>query len=330
MAEHEYEYEVRRARADDHEAVAAFTRDTWADRESTDYLPDVFPEWVETDGPRQRTLVADVAGADDPDRAVAGVVQGVLLSDHEAWGQGIRVNPAYRGAGVATRLTHAVFDWARERGATVVRNMVFSWNATGLGHSRWVGYRPATEFRWAHPDPDPDGIPARRGVDDGDTATVGDPAAAWRCFRDSEAADHLQGLALSTEESWALAELTPADLGWAADETAVVAVESPAGLRGASYRVRTYDRETDDGVETWAEYGVGAWTDLTGAHGLFSAIARDAHAVGADRTRVLIPETPRHVTDAVYLRVGVSDEPDFVLAADLTADYREGAHLRGA
>jgi hypothetical protein len=193
-----------------------------------------------------------------------------------------------------------------------------------------VGYRPATEFRWIHPEPDPDGVAARPGAADPEATVTADATAAWSFWADSDARDHLRGLGLSTEETWALAELTPADLERLADETAVLAVESPRGLRGMAYRTRTYDRENDDGdTETWAEYGVGAWSDLTGAHALCSAVARDADGIGADRTRVLVPETPRAVTDAAYLGVDFSEEPDFVLAADLTADYRERAHLDG-
>jgi len=34
---------------------------------------------------------------------------------------------------------------------------------------------------------------------------------------------------------------------------------------------------------------------------------------------VLVPESPRFVSDAAFRRVEVADEPDFVLGADLTA-----------
>ena len=46
----------------------------------------------------------------------------------------------------------------------------------------------------------------------------------------------------------------------------------------------------------------------------------DAAAVGAEQCRILIPETPRCVSDGAYLRANISEEPDFVLAADLTGD----------
>lgn len=296
---------VREARPDDHEAVAAFTRETWPDRETGDYLPDVYPEWIEGEG--KYTPLVEVDGE------IGGIAQCVLLSEREAWCQGMRVAPDHRGEGVARRLTGALFDWARARGALVARNMVFSWNVPSLGLSRRVGFEPATEFRWAHPDPDSDAEPA--------LTVVNDPDAAWEAWTASDARSHLAGLALDPDESWSLSELTRTDLRRMNDEAAVLAVRED-GLRGASYRVRDYERESegDEETERWAVYGVAAWADLPAARALFDAIRRDAAAIGADRTRVLIPETPHAVSDAALVRAGVSEEPDFVFAADLTAD----------
>ncbi|WP_227353440.1 GNAT family N-acetyltransferase [Haladaptatus salinisoli] len=297
------EIELREATHDDYEAVAAFTENTWPDRDGGDYIPHIYHDWIEGDG--KRTVVA--AAGDD----IAGIVQAVALSEWEAWGQGMRVNPDFRGRGVATDMTRDLFDWARGQGATVFRNMVFSWNVAGLGQSRAVGYDPVTEFRWAHPDPDPDATPAM--------AVTADADAAWRFWSGSDARAHLRGLALDFAESWALSELTRDDLHRAAADDDLFVVQGD-GTRGFSYALREYERESEDGEErTWVEYGVGAWADADAARSLFAAIARDAGRRGADRTRVLIPETPRCVSDAAYCRVAVADEPDFVLGADLTA-----------
>ena len=303
------EFEVRGARPEDREAVVAFTEDTWPER-GGDYVPRVYEDWMETEGEGQRTLVLDPVESGD----LAGIAQATLLSGHEAWAQAMRVNPAYRGMGVSPRLTNELFDWAAESGASVCRNMVFSWNEAGLGHSRSVGFEPVTEFRWAHPDPDPEADPSGAGAFE----VRGAPEAAWTCFQGSAAARHLGGLTLDPGESWALSECTLDRFRWAAEETASIALTDGEEVRACSYRTREYEREGEDGEpETWAEYGVGVWTDLAAARGLFAAVARDAAAAGADRTRVLIPETPRYVTDAAYARAGISDEPDFVLAKDL-------------
>ena len=305
--------EVRQARAADHEDIAAFTNDTWGDRfERGDYIADVFPEWVENDGPEQRTVVTET------DDRVVGVCQVVSLSEHEAWAQGMRVADDARADGVAEAMNDACFDWARQRGATVCRNMVFSWNVAGLGAARGVGYDPATAFRWAHPDPDVDARADENGASEFDV--VRDPDAAWSYWQHSDANRELAGLALNPEESWALSECPRARFREAAAETAVFAVRGPEETRGGAYRTRDYERENEDGeTELWAEYGVGAWDGVHAAQTLFAAIARDAADLGADRTRVLIPETPRHVSDAAYAGIAVSEDPDFVMVADLTS-----------
>jgi GNAT superfamily N-acetyltransferase len=299
---------VRQATPDDYEAVAAFTRQTWADRGGNDYIPDIYHEWIAGDGPTQRTFVLD--SGDD----IAGICQGVLLSEHEAWAQGMRVNPDFRGRGISLDLSRALFDWAREQGATVCRNMVFSWNVAGLGQSRSAGFGPGTEFRWAQPTPDPDADPDLRITSEAD--------AGWAFWSASESRSHLRGLALDDEETWALSELTRERLHEASDEDRLFVVQD-GGTRGFSYRNRTYEREEetgDGGTETltWAEYAVGAWADPEAARALYRAVARDAAEVGADRTRVLIPEGVRWVSDTAVSRVGVSEEPDFVMRADLT------------
>lgn len=290
---------VREATHDDYEGVAAIAEQTWG---GDDYLTDVYHDWL--DGDQKQTLVAAVDGD------IAGIAQLVMLSPYEAWGQGLRTAPDHRGKGISETLTHELFDWAREQGAVVSRAMVYSWNQAGLGQSRATGYDPVTEFRWLRPDPSPGELP--------DSVST-DPDAAWAYWTTSDAARSLAGLTLSMDESWALQELTRESLHRRADETAVLTVTDDEGTQGFTYRNRTFERET----ETWAEYGVAAWEDVEAASTLLEAIRVDAAACGADRTRVLIPETAQYVSDSAYLRANIGEEPDFVVAADLTAAYRE-------
>jgi GNAT superfamily N-acetyltransferase len=302
--------EYRPATHEDYEDVVAFTEDTWTDLDvgASDYIPDVYHDWI--DGDRQRTVVADAGGA------IAGIAQVVLLSAYEAWAQGMRVNPAFRGEGVAMGINDDLFAWAREQGATVARNMVFSWNQAGLGQSRANGFDPVTEFRWLHPEPDESGAVES---DASGAVESADPDAAWSFWTDSDAREHLGGLGLDMDETWALRELTRELFARAAAETALLTAGDEDGTHGVSYRTRTVERETDDGeTETWAEYGVAAWEDVAAGEQLLAAISADAATCGADRTRVLIPETAQYVTDGAYLRAKISEEPDFVLAADLT------------
>ncbi|MFC7234250.1 GNAT family N-acetyltransferase [Halosegnis marinus] len=289
---------VRPATHDDYDAVAAFTENTWPDRDGGDYIPRIYHDWIENDD--AETFVLD----DGED--LAGIAQGVMLSPHEGWAQGMRVNPDYRGEGVSPLLSEAIFDWCREHGATVCRNMVFSWNGAGLGQSRATGFDPAAEFRWMLPDPDPT---AEAGLD-----VRNDPDAAWSCFHRSDANAALRGLTLDLDESYAVAELTRERLHRAAAEQRVFAVGDGDGTRAMSYRTRTGERDE----ETYAEYGVAAWADTEALRSLVAALRRDAADLGADATRVYIPETARHVSDAAYVRAGIYDDPDFLLEADLT------------
>ncbi|WP_101295020.1 GNAT family N-acetyltransferase [Halegenticoccus soli] len=309
---------VRRARPEDYDAVAAFTTDTWPDR-GGDYIPRIYHEWIEGDDDGQMTFVLDAGdgAGGTPSTNVAGICQGVLLSEYEAWGQGMRVHPEYRGRGVALALTDALFEWAAGAGATVVRNMVFSWNVAGLGQSRAAGFDPCTEFRWATPTPDADAEP--------DLRVTGDPDGGWAFWTASDARAHLKGLALDGAESWALSELTRDRLREAADEGRLFTVQD-GGTRALSLRNRSYERENEAGAsETWAEYAVGAWADAEAARALYRAIERDAADAGADRTRVLVPESVRWVSDTAAARAAVSDEPDFVMAADLTDEPDDSA-----
>ncbi|PSP73488.1 GNAT family N-acetyltransferase [Halobacteriales archaeon QS_3_64_16] len=318
---------IRQARPEDYETVVAFTENTWPGR-GEDYIPRIYHDWIANDGEDQRTFVIEHQGT------VAGICQAVALTEYEAWAQGMRVDPAHRGKGLSGPLNEALFDWAAARGAAVCRNMVFSWNAAGLGGARAAGFEPCTEFRWAHPEPNTETEP--------DLTVREDPDAAWSYWQRSDAREELRGLTLDSGESWALSALTRADLHRAAEEQRVFSVHD-GGTRGLAYRVREYEREvrssedendgnesesetndTDDRdesnpeTERWAEYGIGAWADVESARSLFRAIAADAAALDADRTRVLLPETPRHVSDAAVCRVETSAEPDFVLEIDLT------------
>jgi GNAT superfamily N-acetyltransferase len=300
--------EYRDATADDYEAVVDFTEETWADLdvEVSDYIPEIYHDWIE--GPDKKTILAD-AGDE-----IAGIAQFVMLSEYEGWAQGMRVNPEFRGMGIGSAIVEALFEWGRSQGATVARNMVFSWNQAGLGQSRALGFEPVTEFRWLYPEPDGSGTPP----------ATADPDAAWAYWSGCDARDQLRGLALDMDHGWALRDLTREMLARAASESALLTVTDETGTAGFSYRSQLFETEGGEGdgaeTETIAEYGVAAWDTLDAGRSLLDKIAADAADCGADRTRVLIPETAEYVSAGAYLKAEIADEPDFVLAADLTGD----------
>jgi GNAT superfamily N-acetyltransferase len=298
------EASVRQARPDDHDAVADFTAGTWADREMTDYVPAVFPEWVAGDGPDQRTVVATV------DDHPVGLCQGVRLTADEAWLQGIRVDPAHRGEGHAAAMTAALHDWAAERGAVVARNMIFGWNDAALGAARHHGWEPGASARWVEPDPDGGARPALDVSED--------VAAAWAHWTDSAARAWLDGLALDDEESWALSELTRRRLERMAADGRVLAVVD-ATARAMTVRAGIREEETEGGdTRRHVDYAVASWDDLDAGRSLLDAVRADAAEIGAETARVPIPETPGAVADAATARAPLSDEPFYVWRADLS------------
>lgn len=290
--------ELREATPDDHDGVRELCAAIWPDRD-VEYLDRVYPEWLE--GPDRRSLVAT---ADD---RLVGIAQCVLLTEREAWLQGMRVHPEVRGEGVSAGLVDRLADWARGHGALVARNLVYSWNGAGMGLSRAIGFRAVTSFRWARPEPveepDPPGLERS-------------PAVAWQAWTDSEARDRMGGLAMDRAESWALRECTPAQIRSAGQEDGAIAIVD-GGLRAMAYRGRAY--EEPDGEATGIEYAAAAWRDVAGAESLFRAIAADGARMGVDEVRVPVPETPRFVSDAARCRVPIDEEPHFVFALDLPA-----------
>jgi GNAT superfamily N-acetyltransferase len=296
---------IRPARADDRDDVVAFTSETWSDRDVRDYIPDVFSQWIETDGPTRRTVVADVE-----DSAVA-ICQGVLLTDEEAWLQGMRVAPDHRGADHGRALTTHLMDWAATQGATVARNMVFDWNPAGMGQSRALGFSPTTSCRWAEPAPGGSGPPA-----EGPFEISENVARAWRYWTHSDVRTALGGLALDPDEAWALSELDRTRLAALADRERVFTVRADR-TRGMAVRVGTRDR---DG-KTVADYAVGAWDDPDAARALFEELRSDAADCGADDTRVCIPDSPRFVSDAALARAALGDDAVFIFSADLSSRH---------
>jgi|SRR5579884_2641879 len=115
------EIEVRAARPEDREAVLAFCVSTW---DWGDYIEYVWDEWLnESNG---MLLVATVDGKP------VGVANVRMLTETEAWMEGMRVDPAYRQQGIATALFHAEIAEARRRGATTARLITESTNTASI------------------------------------------------------------------------------------------------------------------------------------------------------------------------------------------------------
>jgi GNAT superfamily N-acetyltransferase len=101
---------IRPARPGDRPAVFAIAAQIW---EGHDYLPDVWEGWL-----HDPTGPLFVAVLDDIPIAVAKIT---LQSPTEAWLAGMRVDPAYRGRGVAAAVTVRQLQWLEERHVPIAR-----------------------------------------------------------------------------------------------------------------------------------------------------------------------------------------------------------------
>jgi GNAT superfamily N-acetyltransferase len=102
--------EARPARPSDRDGVLAFCASTF---DWGDYVERVWDAWL--NDPRGRCLVGLVEGAP------VAVGRAYLAAPGEAWLEGIRVDPAKRGQGLATAFHQALVNAARALGAAEIR-----------------------------------------------------------------------------------------------------------------------------------------------------------------------------------------------------------------
>ena len=104
-----------------------------------DYVADYLAGWI--DSPASEVIVAEVDGA------VIGTVTGTMVSPQETWAQGIRVHPDHRRKGIATAISAVLWDWARQRGATVARLAVDDSNTASQAQVTSMGFRKIGDWR---------------------------------------------------------------------------------------------------------------------------------------------------------------------------------------
>ncbi len=97
---------VREARLEDWDEIKRLCKDIW---EGEDYVPDVFPHWLEANDCHPFVL------EDSEERRLLGVVNIRRMNqDETAWFEGIRIDPAYQGRGLGNFLTNFIVSWSRE------------------------------------------------------------------------------------------------------------------------------------------------------------------------------------------------------------------------
>lgn len=134
---------IRPARLEDKETVLAFTKNTFG--ENGDYIAKVWDDWLaDQEGP---FWVAEASG-----RAV-GIAKLTFHSQEEAWMEGLRVDPNYRGKGVARALHQKCVEKAKARGVRVVRFATHSANRPIHRLAKEFRFRKVSAFAYYVADP---------------------------------------------------------------------------------------------------------------------------------------------------------------------------------
>lgn len=103
----------REAVHEDIPEIRSFTTDTF---EWGDYVPGMIAEWIDDSSGCVMVAIDD--------SGIVGLARVVLLSETEAWSHAARIRPDRRGEGIAGELADVLLDWARDRGALVIRLLV--------------------------------------------------------------------------------------------------------------------------------------------------------------------------------------------------------------
>jgi GNAT superfamily N-acetyltransferase len=122
---------MRPARQDDVPEIEAWTRDTftWGD-----YVGEALPMWIED--PASMVVVC----VDEHDQPIA-MSRSEMLSPAEGWLSAARVHPEHRRAGIGAAMNDFGVQWARERGAQIVRLVIEDDNDAAQAQVGKLGYR---------------------------------------------------------------------------------------------------------------------------------------------------------------------------------------------
>lgn len=131
----EKELTIRPAQPEDKAAVLAFCEQTW---EWGDYIADVWDEWLAD--PSGRLMVALL------DERPVAIVHMQIVSSHECWLEGMRVDPAERRRGISRRLNTEAMNEARKLGATVARLAIHADNVPSQEAAAQGGFEQIGTF----------------------------------------------------------------------------------------------------------------------------------------------------------------------------------------
>ena len=103
-----------------------------------DYIPKVWDDWLKDKN--GKLLIATVRGLP------VGVAHAFFQTRRDAWLEGVRVHPDYRGLGIAGKLNRALFDYAAGKGARVARLSTDMDNKASRRHLSRTGFKLLQQY----------------------------------------------------------------------------------------------------------------------------------------------------------------------------------------
>ena len=255
-------FTLRPARHDDVPKIEPWTRDTftWGD-----YVGEALPAWIED---RSSVVVVCVDQDDHP----LAMSRAELLSPTEGWLSAARVHPDHRRAGMGAAMNDYGVQWARERGARIVRLVIEEENRAAGSQVEKLGYRNTCV--WILGEAETPRGPLPRERDRLHPASSADADAGWLLW-------------LGSELARAGRELYPANWRWRKAHRSDL--DTPIANRdlfqgGAGWVVAVPARDTL--AVRWMV------TDPADCPALLEGIAEVARQLGMARTEIYLPETP--------------------------------------
>jgi GNAT superfamily N-acetyltransferase len=293
------EFVFRDALPSDREEVLALTANTW---EGGDYIHWVFDEWVaDTSG---RFLVA----VDATLGSIAAIDKLSFYTPGEAWFEGLRVHPAYRGRGLAASLQTYMIGEARRLGGRVVRFLTAVNNSTVHRKAYRDGFRArfvVRQFKWS---PIGDKSPGAVSVSDAwalRPATSAEATLLFDWWTRSSSWDATGGM---VHRVWSFSQTTVDEWVERAARGDLLVPEGTDVTHLSAPPAMALVAE-DHGPEAGATWTIG----LVSAIGsewpaLASALARRAGAQGIRHMEGLLPDSASLL--AAFIAAGFSCDPD--------------------
>jgi RimJ/RimL family protein N-acetyltransferase len=260
---------LRDARPGDRRAVLGFTRRTWGDY--GDFIHKVWRSWIaDRSG---RFIVADLRGTP------VGIAKINDFGRGQVWLEGLRVDPAHRGKGIARAINREVVRTLGRMRPRAVRYCTGAGNRASRHIGGRFGFRVAGHFRyyWGK---------SRRGKLHGERARACDAQDLWRFMKASRYLAKSGGL---VAEGWVFRELTLDLLRAYIRRGQVMVVRDSGKIVGAA----VYPLEKSD---RWQTVGF-----LEGSDAVMKALAANcrhlAAARGGKECSVVVPS--RHCRRAV-------------------------------